>query len=167
MPVVPSFLRISQPPGYKPCLLHPCPSRLTTRIHISINSVGLYLYPECLSNFVLNLYISPWLGKFFRFMVFTSLESALNLCIFTHVSLPTQNTPPSSYHRTLGRGKLIIPAGGIFSNICFPQHQKGVEKTITCFIKIQSENVKMIWTIYLYFVWFVIFPNVMALQFCQ
>ena len=36
--------------------------------------------------------------------------------------LPTQNSPQSS---------------------CFPQQQKGVEETMICFIKIQSENMKM------------------------
>ena len=32
----------------------------------------------------INLYIPPSVGKAFKFMVFTFLENALNLCIFTH-----------------------------------------------------------------------------------
>ena len=35
-----------------------------------------------------NLYIPPCAGKFFKFVVFTFLENALNLCIFTHAPVP-------------------------------------------------------------------------------
>ena len=48
---------------------------------------------------------------------------------------------------TLGRRKLLIPLGSIFSKICSPQQQRGIEETIICFIKIQSEKMKMIWNI--------------------
>ena len=34
--------------------------------------------------------------------------------------------------------------------LCFPQQQKEVEKTITCFIKIQSETMKMTWNVRLF-----------------
>ena len=34
------------------------------------------------------------------------------------------------YHRTLGKRKLFIPQGSIFSRICFPQHQKEVEENM-------------------------------------
>ena len=70
-------------------------------------------------------------------MVFTFLENALNLGIFTRAPLPTQNSPSSSYHRTLDRGKLLIPPGSISSNICFPQQQKGMEESMVCFITVQ------------------------------
>ena len=43
---------------------------------------------------------------------------------------------PTSCHHTLGRRKLLIPPGSIFSKICFPQQEKGVEETMICFIKI-------------------------------
>ena len=82
---VPSFSKISQPPD---------------SFHISLISLELYFSPECLFNFV-------------EFMVFTFLESALNLS--------RQN----------------------FLKICFPQQQKGLEKIMIRFIKIQSENTKM------------------------
>ena len=62
-------------------------------------------------------------------------------------NLPTQNCLPSSYHHTLGREKLLILPGSIFSEICFPQQQKGVKEILTCFVKIQSENMKMTWKI--------------------
>ena len=45
---------------------------------------------------------------------------------------------------------------------------KRVESAMIYFIKIQSQNMKMTWNIiYLYFVWFVIFLNVITLQFCE
>ena len=45
------------------------------------------------------------------------------------------------------RRKLLIPPGSILSKIYFPQNQKEVEETMICFIKIQSENMKMTWNI--------------------
>ena len=56
----------------------------------------------------------------------------------------------SSYHFTLGRGKSLIPLGSIFLKICFSQQQKGVEETMICFTKIQSENMKVTWNIRLF-----------------
>ena len=48
-----------------------------------------------------NLYISPWLCKSFKFMVFrllgnTFLSQKMNLIIFTHAY--KQKSPPGSYH---------------------------------------------------------------------
>ena len=72
-------------------------------------------------------------GNFFHFLVFT-LENALNLCIFTHVSVP--------------HSKLQVQ---FFENL-FPlwAKNKKVEETMICFIKIQSENMKMTWNISLF-----------------
>ena len=81
-------------------------------------------------------------GKIFKFVELTFLENALIRCIFTH-ALPHSKNPPSSCLHALGRRKLLIPLGSILSKICFPQQQKGVEETMICFIKIQSENMKM------------------------
>ena len=67
--------------------------------------------------------------KIFKFMVFAFLENALNLWILLMPPFPTQNS----------RQKLL--------KICFPQQQKGVERTLICFVKIQSWNVKMAWNI--------------------
>ena len=101
---------------------------------------------------LVEFYIIPCVGKRFKSMEFTILENALILDIFTHAP-PTQNSPPIFYHHTLGRRKLLIPLGSILSKICFPQQQKGVEETMICFIKIQSENMKILGTLdFLYFV---------------
>ena len=98
------------------------------------------------------------MGKFLTFMVFKIIGNALNLGVFTHAPLPSQNSPRSFYHHTLGRGKLLILPGSIFSKICFPQRQKVMEKTM-----IQSENIKMSWNINLFvFGMICIFSNVMV-----
>ena len=62
---------------------------------------------------------------------------------FLLMPLPTQNSPPSSCHHAPDRMKLLIPPRSILSKICFPQQQKGVEKTMICITKVQSENKKM------------------------
>ena len=88
-----------------------------------------------------------------QFMVFT-LENELNLCIFTRVPLP--------------HSKLQVQ---FFENPFPPRAKnKGVEEAMICFIKIQSENMKMIWNISLFIIYvvsFIIFVNVMALLFCE
>ena len=65
-------------------------------------------------------------------MVFTFLQNALNLGIFTHVPIPHLELQVE-----------------FFQNL-FLQQQKGVEKTMIHFIKIHSENMKMIWNIMLF-----------------
>ena len=92
-----------------------------------------------------NLYIPPCVAKILKFMVFKFLENVLNLCIFTQFSFPHSEVQAE-----------------FFENL-FSASRKGWGRTMICFIKIQSENMK--WTLdYLYFP-FVIFLNVMALQF--
>ena len=142
-------------------------SLTATCFHIFINSLGLYLSPEYVLNFLSNLYISLCVGNIFKFIVFTFLENALNLIILVMLPFPTQNSR-SSYHQTLGRGKLLIPPGSISSQIFFPQQQKRVKKTMVCSIRIQSETIKMTWNVSL-FVFCLIFNvlNVMVLQFCK
>ena len=102
--VVLTFSRIFQPPGQDQqngkhrVDYQPCSSRLASRIHppfhISINSLELYLSPECVVNFLSNLYIPPCVGNIFKFMVFTFVENALNLGIFTHVPHSPAKTFP-------------------------------------------------------------------------
>ena len=126
----------------KRCYLPPLPFKISLRdtsFHICLNSLGFYLSPECLLNFFLIWYSSINVGKFFQFMVFTFLENALNLCIFTHA--------PALH------SKLQV---GFFENL-FPPKWKGWRKLWFALSKL----------VYLYFVWFVIFLNVMALQFCE
>ena len=120
-----------------------------TSFHISINSLGLYLSPECFLNFLSNFYIPLCVGRIFKFMEFTFLENALIQGSFTHAS-PHSELYPRCCHHALGRRKLLIPLDIILSKICFPQQQKGVEETMICFIKIQSENMKMTWNIRLF-----------------
>ena len=64
------------------------------------------------------------------------IYAALNLGIFSHAP-SAHNLPPSSYRPTLGREKLFIYPGSIFSKICFLQQRKVIEKTMIYFIKIQ------------------------------
>ena len=63
-------------------------------------------------------------GKKIHFMVFTFLENTLNLCIFTHAQLPTQNSVSLK--------------------------TKGGEKAMIFLIQIQSENMKITWNISLF-----------------
>ena len=65
-------------------------------------------------------------------MVFTILENALNIDISTHAPIP---------HSKL--------QAEYFENL-FPSQQKRVDKTMICFIRIQSENMKMTWKIRLF-----------------
>ena len=62
------------------------------------------------------------------------------------MSLPTQNSPPSTCHHALGRTKLLITPDSILLKIYFFQQQKGVAET-DMFYKIKSENMKMTWNI--------------------
>ena len=71
-----------------------------TSFHISINSLGFYLSPECFLNFLSNLYVPPWLGKIFKFTVFTFLENVLNIGIFNH-ALPSPVKTPSHSIRNM------------------------------------------------------------------
>ena len=82
-----------------------------------------------LDEFFPNLYIPPCEGKICEFMVFTFLENALNLGIFTHGSVP---------HSKL--------QAKIFENLFPPTAERGGEN-YDCFIKIQSGNMKMTWNI--------------------
>ena len=62
------------------------------------------------------------------------LENALNLCISTHAPVP--------------HSKLQIQ---FYENLFSPTAKnKGVEETVICLIKIQSEKMKMTWNISLF-----------------
>ena len=75
-------------------------------------------------------YIPPCVGKNVQFMVFT-LENEFNQCIFTHAPV---------LHSKL--------QAQFFENLFPPRTKnKGVEETVICFFKIQSENMKMTWNI--------------------
>ena len=80
-----------------------------TSFHISLNSLVLYLCPQCSLSFLSNVCIPPCVAKCFKVMEFTFLENALVLGVFT----PNQNSPPTSCHHALDRRKLLIPSGCI------------------------------------------------------
>ena len=55
-----------------------------------MDSLGLYLSPKHLLNFLSNCYMPLWFGKTFKFLVFILLENtfankSLNLVTFTHI----------------------------------------------------------------------------------
>ena len=112
---------------------HPCPSRLASGIHhYFFKLLGVLSLSRMLVEFS-DLCIPPCVGKIFQFMVFT-LENALNLCIFTHCSVP--------------HSKLQIQ---FLENLFSPRTKnKGVEETKICVIKNQLENMKMTWNISLF-----------------
>ena len=71
-PVTPYFLRISQPSGQqktgkqKQCQYLPLIFKIRLKdmsLHISINSLEIYIPPECLQNYLSNLYILQWQEK--------------------------------------------------------------------------------------------------------
>ena len=131
-----------------------CPSRLATRIHYFIlfkTRQGFLSLHNVFSIFSY-LCIPLCVGKSVSFMVFTFLDNALNLGIFTQVPLPTQYSREN------------------FLKIFFPQRQKKVEKTMICFIKIQSENMKMTRVIIMLSIFCTIYnftKCMMTLQFCK
>ena len=61
-----------------------------------------------------------------------------------------QKFPPRSFHHLPYKGELLIPVGSGFSNICSPQLQKEMTKTVICFYKTQLENTKITWNISLF-----------------
>ena len=114
-------------------------------LHISLNSLGFYL-PRMLLEFYLTC-IFQYVGENFS-MMFSFLENALNLCIFTHAPVP--------------HSKLQLE---FFENL-FLLRRKGWRKLHN--IQIQSENMRMTWNISLFlFGMIAIFLNAMALQFCK
>ena len=102
----------------------------------------------CLLNFLSNLYVLPWLGKIFKFMVFTSLENALDLGNYIHATSPFKTLPQVLFITpSQTNGDYSFPLDSVFSKICFPQQQKRVEDTMICFIKIKSGKINITWNI--------------------
>ena len=71
-----------------------------------------FISPESFLNFLLNLYILPWLLKSFKFILLRLQQihlsvKKLNLFNFTHA--PKRNSPPGFYHYPPGRRELPIP----------------------------------------------------------
>ena len=98
-----------------------------------------------LNKFLSNLYIQPWLGKNFKFMVLIFLENALNLGIFTHAPIKVE-------------GNYSFSPCSIFSKIYFRQQQNGWRKPWFALSKFNRKIWSWLGTLrYLYFVWFILF----------
>ena len=113
---------------------HPCPSRLASGMHHYFFKLHRIFSLSRMFVEFSDLCIPPCVGKIFQFIVFIS-ENALNLCIFTHCQVP--------------HSKLQVQ---FFENL-FPPRAKNkgvVEETMICFLKFQSENMKMTWSISLF-----------------
>ena len=110
----------------------------------------LSFYPEWVLNFLSSLYILPYLGKSFKFLVFLSLEKVFNLGIFLMPPSLVKALPQVLIINPPGTGELVDPPSSIFSKIYSPQQLKGMKKTMICFIKIQIENMRMTWNIRLF-----------------
>ena len=97
-------------------------------MHISLTFLGFYLFPECLLNFLWLVYSSRCGKVSSIYGVHVPRECIKSMYIYWCPSPPLK-TP-----------------GRIFWKFIFPK-TKGVEKIMICFIKIQSENLKMTWNI--------------------
>ena len=102
-----------------------------TFFHISLISLGFYLSPECLLNFLWLVY-STMCGKNFSIYGVHIPRKCIESMHFYSCPSPPLKTP-----------------GRIFWKSVSPK-TKWVEETMICFIKIQSENMKMTWNISLY-----------------
>ena len=70
-----------------------------------------FISPESFLNLLLNLYISPWLRKSFKFIVFRLM--------------PQAKLSPSFYHYPPSRRELLIPPEQHFLKIFFPEQKEG------------------------------------------
>ena len=89
-----------------------------------------FISPESFLNFLLNLYIPPWLQKSFKFIVLRLLQihlwvKKLNLFNFTHAA--KQNSAPGFDHYPPGRRELSIPPEQHFLKIFFLSIKTGRE----------------------------------------
>ena len=83
-----------------------------------------FISPESFLNFLLNLYIPPWLQKSFKFIVLRLLPihlwvKKLNLFNFTHAS--KKNSLLGFCHYPPGGRELLIPPEHYFLKIFFPE----------------------------------------------
>ena len=121
-----------------------------------------------LLEFSLKVLYSTMCGKNFQIYGVHIPRKYIDSRLFYSCPSPLK-TRPSSCHHALGRRKLLNYPGSILPKICFPQQQKGVEETMICFIKIQSENMKMTWNIrfFIYCMTCIFFKYDGFLQFCK
>ena len=84
----------------------------------------------------------PCVKKIFKFIELAFLENALIWGIFTRANPHPKLAPKFLSSQPRQKEITHSPRQRSFENL-FPQHQKGVEETMICFIKIQLENMKM------------------------
>ena len=115
-----------------------------TSFYISLNSLGFYLSRMLVEFFLTCIFQHVW-ENIFNLWCSHSLK-IIESMLFYSCPIPSLKT-----------------TGRIFENL-FPPRQKGWEEAMICSIKIQSENMKMLWNISLFpFGMIAIFLNVMAL----
>ena len=131
---------------------HRFPSRLASGIHpfvFLLNSLWFYLSPKCLLNFLWLVYSTMWGKNFliYGFHISRKCIESINFC-----------SCPSPPLRTLGR---------VFENM-FPPRRKRWRKLWFALSKFYQKIWRWLGTlVYLHFIWFVIFLNVMALQYFE
>ena len=113
-------------------LYHPCLLRLASRIHISLKSFEIYLFPECLLVIDLSPEYFTTCGK--HFSVYG-------------VRIPRKCIESMHFHSW---SSLRLKCRGIIFWKSVSHMMKGVEKTMICLIKIQSKKKKMTWNIGLF-----------------
>ena len=82
------------------------------------------------------------MGKIFKFMEFALLENALIQDIFTHVPPHPKLAPRFLSSRPREKEITYSSRQHSFENL-FPPTAENGQYTMICFIKIQSENMKM------------------------
>ena len=102
-----------------------------TFFHISLISLGFYLSPECLLNFLWLVY-SIMCGEIFSIYDIHIPRKCIESMHFYSCLSPSLKTPSRIFWKSVS------------------PKTKGVEETMICFIKIQSENMKMTWNINLF-----------------
>ena len=137
-----SLWKISKPTASLP----PLSSKISLRdtsFDISFNYLGFLSLQNAYWIFS-DLFIPICVRKTFQFAALTFLENAFNLFIFTHDPVP--------------HSKLLVE---FFEKFCW-------RKLWFALSRFNQKIWRWLGTlVYLHFVWFVIFLNVMALQFCK
>ena len=94
--------------------------------HISINSLGLYLSPEYLLNFISNFYIPPCVGKFSKFMVKVHIpRKFIDRGIFIHAPSHSKLTPKFLLSRPRQKEITHSPRQHSFENLFPPTVEMG------------------------------------------
>ena len=120
------FWKLSQPLGHDQQNSKQTHCRLS--IIIFLWTPKGFISPEPFLNFLLNLYISPWLQKEFKFIVLRLLQIHLwvkKLSLFNFTHAPKQNSLPGFYHYSPGRRELPIPPKQHFLKMYFPEQNEG------------------------------------------